>query len=153
MNQEKSIDILNTLIITNNDRIEGYETASKETTQKGLKTIFSQFENTSRECNIELIEEVTQMGGKPEEGTSIKGKFFRILMDLKASITSNDRKAILECCEYGEEVAENTYQDAISENLEDLNAAQHVILNAQLTLLKADREALIGLKNDFVRVY
>jgi hypothetical protein len=31
MYQEKAIDLLNKLIIINNDRIEGYETVSKET--------------------------------------------------------------------------------------------------------------------------
>lgn len=30
MDKEKSIDVLNTLIEINNDRIEGYETASEE---------------------------------------------------------------------------------------------------------------------------
>jgi hypothetical protein len=32
--------VLNTLIIINNDRIEGYETAAKETEEQDLKVLF-----------------------------------------------------------------------------------------------------------------
>jgi hypothetical protein len=32
--------VLNTLITINNDRIEGYETATKETEEQDLKTLF-----------------------------------------------------------------------------------------------------------------
>jgi hypothetical protein len=37
MNQENAIDALNKLIVINNDRIEGYETASKETEESELE--------------------------------------------------------------------------------------------------------------------
>ena len=34
MKEEKTIEVLNTLITINNDRIEGYETAAKETDEQ-----------------------------------------------------------------------------------------------------------------------
>ncbi len=46
----KAIEVLNSLITINNDRIEGYETASKETEEHDLKTLFAQFISTSRKC-------------------------------------------------------------------------------------------------------
>ena len=55
MNKEKSIDVINSLIEINNDRIEGYETASKETQEADLKSVFSQFAKTSEKCKLELI--------------------------------------------------------------------------------------------------
>ena len=36
MENEKTIEALNTLITINNDRIEGYETAAKETEEQDL---------------------------------------------------------------------------------------------------------------------
>ena len=87
MEKEKTIEVLNTLITINNDRIEGYETAAKETEEQELKTLFAQFIATSHKCKQELVTEVTKLGGKPEEGTMTSGKFFRVWMDVKAAIT------------------------------------------------------------------
>jgi len=53
MDNEKTIDVLNTLIQINNDRIEGYETASKETEEHDLKTMFAQFTKTSEKNNTQ----------------------------------------------------------------------------------------------------
>jgi len=41
METQKTIDVVNDLIIINNDRIEGYKTASEETEEQDLKELFS----------------------------------------------------------------------------------------------------------------
>ncbi len=110
MEKEKSIEVLNKLIEINNDRIEGYETASKETNETDLKTLFSQLIQTSKKCRQELVDQVQKLGGKVNEGTRITGKFFRAWMDVKAALTNKDRKAILSSCEQGEDVAKDTYK-------------------------------------------
>ena len=74
MENEKKIDVLNTLIQINNDRIEGYETAFKETEEQDLKAHFSQFMLTSQKCKQELVDEVTRLGGEPTESTRVSGK-------------------------------------------------------------------------------
>lgn len=102
MKNEETIRILNKVIGINNDRIEGYETASKETKDKELVILFFRFIQTSKKCNIEAISEVLQLGGMPEGRTKIIGKFFRVWMDLKAALTCNNRGVILSSCEYGE---------------------------------------------------
>jgi uncharacterized protein (TIGR02284 family) len=146
MHNEKSIEVLNTLIVINNDRIEGYETASKETDEADLKTLFAQFKQTSEKCRAELIEEVNRLGGTPDEGTRITGKFFRVWMDVKAALTGKNRKVILESCEYGEGVAAETYSDVLSKELQNLSADQQTMLHEQYSLLKADGENVESLK-------
>lgn len=140
MEKEKAIGVLNSLITINNDRIEGYETASKETEESDLETLFAQFISTSQECKEELEMEVTRMGGEVAEGTKTSGKFFRAWMDVKAALTGKDRKAILNSCEYGEEKAQETYEDALENGLEHLSGEQHTMITAQKSLLKADLE-------------
>ena len=53
MDNEKTLDVFNTLIEINNDRIEGYETATAETEEQDLKVLFSQFQysDTIRGCH------------------------------------------------------------------------------------------------------
>ena len=138
MENEKTIEVLNTLITINNDRIEGYETAAKETEEQDLKTLFAQFSSTSQKCKSELITEVSNLGGTAAEGTLISGKFFRVWMDVKAALTGKDRKAILNSCEFGEDAAKDIYEKALENDLENLNAYQQTMIKKQLTLLVAD---------------
>lgn len=150
MDNDKAIKTLNTLIEINNDRIEGYETASKETEESDLKLLFATFISTSRKCRQELVEQVFFLGGKPEEGTRITGKFFRTWMDVKAALTGKDRKAILSSCEYGEDVAVATYDKEIENNFGELSSSLQSLIMSQRNLIKADhdkiRNMLLSLK-------
>lgn len=111
MDNEKKIEIFNSLIEINNDRIEGYKSAESEAEETDLKMFFSDLMQTSVENRLKLVSEVIKLGGKPEEGTRITGKFFRIWMEVKAAFSSNDRKMILDSCEYGEDVILKTYRE------------------------------------------
>ena len=145
MNNEEQVEILNTLIVINNDRIEGYETASEDTEESDLKKLFADLQHTSQKCKSELISEVQRLGGTPDEGTRITGKFFRVWMDVKAALTGNDRKAILNSCEYGENVAVETYDDALRNNMEELTSPQQTMLSMHQAMLKADHSTVKGM--------
>jgi len=150
MEEKKSIDVLNKLVEINNDRIEGYETASKETQETDLKTLFSQLAQTSQDCRAELIDEVTQLGGEPVEGTTTSGKFFRAWMDVKSALTGKDRKAILNSCEYGEDVAVDTYKKVLENNAEELTEDQLAMVEEQYNLIKADHDMVKSLRDSLV---
>ena len=147
MDKEKTIEVLNTLITINNDRIEGYETATKETEEQDLKILFAQFSATSQKCKTALRNEVSNLGGTPAEGTLASGKFFRVWMDVKAALTGKDRKAILNSCEYGEDIAKNTYKNALKNDYENLSAAQQTMIKDQHTLLVADHDKVKSLRD------
>lgn len=150
MKTENAIEVFNSLITINNDRIEGYETASKETDDLDLKTLFGQFISTSQKCKQELVMEVNTLGYKETEGTKVTGKFFRVWMDVKAALTGKDRKAILDSCEYGEDEALDTYDKAIENDFEDLSAEHQTMIIAQRSLLKADHDLVKSLRDGLV---
>lgn len=150
MEKEKTIDVLNTLITINNDRVEGYETATKETEEHDLKTLFAELSATSKKCITELNTEVHRLGGKPAEGTLTSGKFFRVWMDVKAALTGKDRKAILNSCEYGEDVAKDTYENALKNDAEYLSAEQQTMIKAQHSLLVADHDKVKHMRDALV---
>ena len=150
MDKEKAIEVLNSLITINNDRIEGYETASKETDELDLKTLFAQFISTSQKCKQELVKEVNTLGGEEAEGTKISGKFFRVWMDVKAALTGKDRKAILSSCEYGEGEAQDTYNSVLENDLEHLSAKQQSMIIAQKLLLNDDQNHVKALRDALV---
>jgi uncharacterized protein (TIGR02284 family) len=138
MENQKTIDALNTLIQINNDRFESYDTAFIETQEQDLKTLFSQFMLTSQRCKQELVNDVIRLGGVPTESTRLTGKFFRVWMDVKAAITGKNQKAILSSCEYGENIVLDTYQNVLKNEMQFLSFVQQTMINAQYALIKAD---------------
>jgi uncharacterized protein (TIGR02284 family) len=147
MNKEKSIEVLNSLIEINNDRIAGYETASKETEESDLKKIFPELKRTSERCNSELIGEVANLGGTPTTETRTSGKMYRVWMDVKSAITGKDRKALLNSCEFGEDIAVDTYRKVLRDNAQDITAHQQTLLNAQFSQIKADHDHIRRLRD------
>ncbi len=150
MTNQDSIDVLNSLVVINNDRIEGYKTASEETEDMDLKALFSGFISTSTLCKSELINEIRNLGGTPDEGTRASGKLYRVWMDLKAAITGKDRKTILDSCEYGEDVAVEAYQDAIDNHANDLAMQHQTLLNTQYMRIKSDHDKVKSLRDELV---
>ena len=145
MVKDKSVDVLNSLITINNDRIAGYETALDEAKDEDLKVLFSEYKQNSEECKSELVAEVQKLGGEPEEGTRADGKIYRAWMDFKSMVTGKDRKAILSSCEYGEDVAVNSYEKALKSK--ELSAAFIPLVTAQYNRIKMDHDRVRHLRD------
>lgn len=139
MNTSKTIEAFNSLIVINNDRIEGYKTASETIEDDDLQSFFNDLSDTSVECRKELIEEVERLGGTPDKGTRTAGKFFRAWMEIKALLSGNDKRAILNSCEYGEDAALETYKNVLIQEVYEINSYEQNLLNKHYALLKSDQ--------------
>lgn len=147
MEIEKTIGAFNTLIVINNDRIEGYKTAEAEAEETDLKMLFSDLMQTSVDCRKELVAQVTKLGGTPDEGTTVSGKFFRFWMDVKAAINDNDRKTILDSCECGEDVILKTYKKVLIQDHQYTSSTEQDMLNKHYALLKSDHDRVKQLRD------
>jgi uncharacterized protein (TIGR02284 family) len=149
MENKEKVDILNNLLEINNDRIEGYTHASKETEEMDLKSLFSQLSAASYKNKLELTDEITKMGGKPVEGTRNTGKLYRAWMDVKAALTNKDRKSILNSCEYGEDVAVKNYEDA----LKDMTTGSELYnkINNQFITIKDGHNKVKKLRDELIK--
>jgi len=150
MENDKTIIVLNKLVEINNDRIEGYKTASEEAEEQDLKALFIQFGLTSQKCNRELEDEISGLGGTPTRETKTSGKFFRTWMDVKNTLTGHDRVALLNSCEYGEDHAIETYEKVLTNDLEYLNVEQQTMISSQLALIRADHYRLKSIRDAMV---
>jgi uncharacterized protein (TIGR02284 family) len=117
---ENTAEVLNDLIQINNDRVVGYEKAAKETAAEDadLRALFLDMTTESRRYVSELTQLVAQLGEKPAKGTTGSGKIYRAWMDVKATFTGKDRKAILASCEFGEDAAQKAYDQALKTDAE-----------------------------------
>ena len=144
--EHNTVGVLNSLIIINNDRIEGYKIASNETTETDLKALFSNFIETSEQCRNELVVEVSKLGGTPNEYTILIGGFFLDLMDVKVALTANNRKVILDSCKYSERVALEKYKNVLIQEVNDINLKEQNMLNNHYELLKSDYDKIKELR-------
>ncbi len=139
--KEVTLDILNDLIQINNDRIEGYQRALKETAPEDadLKPLFTRLIGESHMFKMELGTEVQALGEDMATGTTNSGKIYRAWMDVKAVFTGHDRKAVLSNCERGEDAAKAAYKEAL-EDEELPSFLREIVSRQQQILLTAHNE-------------
>lgn len=135
--------VLNDLIRINNDRIEGYQKASGEASEKDvdLKKIFDKMADESRQYVVELSKEVYNLGGEPLTSTTISGKIYRAWMDVKTGFTGSTRLVLLESCEHGEDATQKGYQQALVADETLSIDIRHLIAN-QKDLLKKSHDTI-----------
>jgi uncharacterized protein (TIGR02284 family) len=117
MKKNETVDLLNDLIRINNDRIEGYEKAVKETKEEDsdLRNTFNRCVDESRRYKQELLDQVRRLGGEPASDTTQSGKIYRVWMNVKSSFTGQGRQSVLELCEAGEDAAKKAYEKALDQ--------------------------------------
>lgn len=145
--RDRIIEIINSLIQINNDRIEGYQRAADETDQPDLQLLFNRMMTKSEMLKSQLSAELRKYGGTPTDSTTTLGKVFRVWMDFKAAVTAKDRKAILASCEFGEDAAQDTYNEAINENNSFLPVDLLQLITDQRGQLRVDHNQVTLLRN------
>lgn len=113
---EKCDKALRELMIINHDRFEGYMRAAEDAKDNDLKIIFSRFSNQSKAFSNQLKDFVGNWDKLPDDDkTKLAGKLYRVWMDMKAALAGNNRKSVLNSCEFGEDVAKKTYDDILAD--------------------------------------
>lgn len=138
----ETIEILNDLVLINNDRIAGYEKAEAEAgdLENDLRAMFHNLADESRAHVRDLKSRITQLGGEPATGTLLSGKLYRIWMDIRATFSSDNRRAVLENAEAGEDAAKKAYEEALQSN--ELPADIYRLVQDQYTAIQAAHEAI-----------
>ncbi|MFN8285500.1 MAG: PA2169 family four-helix-bundle protein [Chitinophagales bacterium] len=136
---------LNSLVEINNDRVEGYKKAMKETEDSDLKEVFKDMAEHSFKFKNELADEIMKAGGEPTTGTKTTGKIYRAWMDIRSALTNKDRKAILSSCEYGEDAALETYEEVLKSS--NLSQAARSVIDQQKGLLAQDHNKIKAMRD------
>lgn len=138
--QSKQIEALNDLIEINKDRIKGYDRAVEELQDShSIVTIntFRKYRSDSEKFVSELSQQVRSLGGEPETDSSFLGSLHRTWMDLKTSLSGDEKESALGSCIFGDEAAVKAYEDTLSpsENY-NLTADVSSMLQRQLSSIR-----------------
>jgi uncharacterized protein (TIGR02284 family) len=140
-------NVLNDIIQINNDRIEGYEKAANhiKESEADLYNIFNAMALQSRQFVTELRMQPNQSTDVSDDETTVRGKIYRAWMDVKDKFSSNDRKAALESCEFGEDAALRAYDAALEE--QDVTPGLRNVLQTQRSAIKESHDKIRDLRN------
>lgn len=117
MDKDEVVDTLNDLIETCKDGEEGFRTCAENIKSAQLKEIFLTAERRCREAAEELQREVQMLGESAKTSGSLSGSAHRRWVDIKSTVTGRDEASVLAECERGEDVAKESYEDALKKDL------------------------------------
>ncbi|SDS71312.1 conserved hypothetical protein [Halopseudomonas xinjiangensis] len=116
-NVKDVISTLNNLIETSKDGEAGFKDCAEDIQRQDLKSLFTSRAQECAKAAAELQAIVVQLGGDPEDSTSMSGDMHRRWVDIKAAVTGKSDEAVLSECERGEDVAKKNYKQALEKDL------------------------------------
>jgi uncharacterized protein (TIGR02284 family) len=108
------ISTLNTLIATTIDSVTGYENSAKDIDNQRFAQIFRERASERQQVVEELRNEVRRLGGNAEDDGSFLGKAHQRFEDLKAAVTGQDEKSIINEVERGEDYLKEKFETALN---------------------------------------
>ncbi|HTL70150.1 MAG TPA: PA2169 family four-helix-bundle protein [Candidatus Eisenbacteria bacterium] len=111
------VTTLNNLIHICKDGELGYKKAAEKDREGSLRNLFRQYSDQRSMFVAELRNQVSRLGGKPEEAGTAAGAAHRGWFEAKSALTGADEGAIVSECERGEDTAVRSYRDALKKEL------------------------------------
>lgn len=113
------VDDLNDLVKINNDRIQGYEKAIEDNKDADLDDLFRHYVIQSQNFRSQLADHIVRIDGlavSDATSTDVSSKIHRAWIDIKSALTGKDRDTVLSSVEFGDNMAVESYQDAIAKD-------------------------------------
>src|SRR3569623_104545 len=114
---ETSHDIrtLNSLIATTLDSVDGYTESAKDARNSRYAQMFTARAGEPRPVVPPQQAHVSPLGGNPEDDGTLLAGAHRAFLDLKAAVTGQDDKAIVNEVERGEDHIKAKFEDALKD--------------------------------------
>jgi uncharacterized protein (TIGR02284 family) len=139
------ISVLNSLIATTLDSVEGYREAADEIESSRFGQIFTARAQERRDVVTSLQEQVRTLGGNPEDDGTVLAGAHRVFLDLKAKVTGQDDKAIINEVERGEDHIKAKFESALADN--DLSPASLAVVRQASQSVRQGHDQMSALKH------
>lgn len=142
---EYDIKILNGLIATTIDSVNGYREALEDAEGQNFRSIFADRANEREAVVTELRARVSALGGNPEDDGTLAAGAHRLFMNIKDSLTGSDDTAIIAEVERGEDHIKAKYEAALAD--QDLSPETAAVVRTAFTSVKAGHDQMRDLKH------
>ena len=137
--------VLNTLIATLLDSVEGYQKSAEDVHNQRFATMFNERARERQQAVAKLQAAVAQAGGTPEDEASTLGSIHRVFVDLKSAVIGRDDEAIVKEVERGEDYLKEKFETALQNA--DLSAASRSAVSEAWTSVKEGHDQMSQLKH------
>lgn len=142
---DHDIKVLNGLIETTIDSAEGYGEAAKDAENTRYASLFQQRAAERRQVATRLQQQVSALGGKPEDDGTVLAKAHRMFVELRSKMSSKDDTAIVDEVERGEDHIKHKYEDAQKDT--DVSPATKAVINEAYVSVKSGHDQMRDLKH------
>lgn len=115
------VTVLNSLIETTIDSVDGYRHSAGEATSGTFTEMFRQRAQERQQVVERLREKVVELGGTPEEEGGLLARAHRRFLTLRDAVTGRDDKAVIAEVDRGESYLNGKWEAALADT--ELSAA------------------------------
>jgi uncharacterized protein (TIGR02284 family) len=120
------VSILNSLIETTIDSVDGYRHSAEAATNATFADIFRRRAQEREQVVARLREQVRELGGTPEEEGGLLAKAHRRFLSLRDAVTGTDDKAVIAEVDRGESYLNGKWEAALAD--EEVSAGTQRLL-------------------------
>lgn len=145
MHNDHDVRVINSLIATTIDSVNGYRAAAGDAANEQFRSIFTARADERAEIVRDLQDHVRQLGGSPEDdGTALAGAH-RFMMDIRDALSGRDDDAVIAEVERGEDHIKNKYETALADT--DLSPQCREIVQRCFRSVKEGHDQMRDLKH------
>ena len=112
----RDISMLNGLIATTIDSVDGYRTSAQDVQNPRFAEMFTSRASERSSVAEQLRAEVKRLGGTPEDDGTALAAGHRAFVNLKSAVTGSDDQAIVNEVERGEDHIKAKYEEALKDD-------------------------------------
>ena len=116
MFDNKEVTLLNSLIETTIDSVDGYRHSAREATNPQFAEIFRQRSEERQKVVERLRERVRALGGTPEEEGGLLAAAHRRFLSLRDAVTGSDDKSVIAEVDRGESYLNAKWEAALRDD-------------------------------------
>jgi uncharacterized protein (TIGR02284 family) len=109
------ISVLNSLIETTIDSVDGYRRSAQEATNSRFSAEFLDRANEREQVVSQLRDRVRQLGGNPEDDGSVLAAAHRAFLTLRDRVTGGDDKSVIAEVDHGESYLNGKWETALQD--------------------------------------
>ena len=145
--QTRDVTVLNSLIASVLDSIDGYQKAAEDAAANRFTEMFNARARERQSVVADLQAAVASAGGQPEDVGTLLAGAHRAFMGLKDAVTGRDDAAIIAEVERGEDHLKAKFEDALGET--DLSTTARAAIESAWSSVRAGHDEARDLKHAF----
>lgn len=140
------IKVLNSLIETTIDSVDGYRRSAQEATNSRFSAAFLERASEREEIVSKLRDEVRRLGGDPADDGTVLASAHRAFLSLRDKVTGTDDAAVIAEVDHGESYLNGKWETALQDN--DLSAETRSLIQQCYSSVREGRDTFRRLHED-----